>query len=116
MTLNLSAEDGQVVLSYKPRRRFPRPHGCGLTAEELVSDEINVLVRERIPIMKWFSVCLWFTLAVGHVVTPSFYRDRALRLLKESPLVDTHVDLPQIIRSLGMSFHPDYVRGVLTDF
>lgn len=27
--------------------------------------------------------------------------ERAESLLKESPLIDTHIDLPQIIRSLG---------------
>lgn len=27
--------------------------------------------------------------------------ERALSLMQESPLIDTHIDLPQVIRSLG---------------
>lgn len=27
--------------------------------------------------------------------------DHAIRLMEASPLIDTHVDLPQILRSLG---------------
>lgn len=30
---------------------------------------------------------------------------RAIKLMSESPLIDTHVDLPQIIRGLGLYLH-----------
>lgn len=40
-------------------------------------------------------------LGVADVVDP-FY-ERAVDLMKAVPLIDTHVDLPQIIRSLGAS-------------
>lgn len=30
---------------------------------------------------------------------------RAIALMKESPLIDTHIDLPQVIRSLGTHTH-----------
>lgn len=33
--------------------------------------------------------------------TKSSFYSHALTLMKESPLIDTHIDLPQIIRSLG---------------
>lgn len=33
--------------------------------------------------------------------TESPLYERAQALMKESPLIDTHIDLPQIIRSLG---------------
>lgn len=43
------------------------------------------------------------------VWTSSPLYERAISLMKESPLVDTHIDLPQVIRSLGPypshSFH-----------
>jgi membrane dipeptidase len=29
------------------------------------------------------------------------FLDQAVKLMEESPLVDTHIDLPQIIRSLS---------------
>jgi hypothetical protein len=29
------------------------------------------------------------------------YHDQAIKLMEESPLLDTHIDLPQIIRSLS---------------
>lgn len=32
--------------------------------------------------------------------------DHAIRLMEASPLIDTHVDLPQILRSLGMQIPP----------
>lgn len=35
------------------------------------------------------------------VWTSSPLYERAVSLMKESPLVDTHIDLPQVIRSLG---------------
>lgn len=38
--------------------------------------------------------------------TSSPFYQRANSLMKESPLIDTHIDLPQIIRSLGERFHP----------
>lgn len=37
--------------------------------------------------------------------TKSPLYQRAETLMKESPLIDTHIDLPQIIRSLGENFH-----------
>lgn len=37
--------------------------------------------------------------------TKSPLHQRAEKLMKESPLIDTHIDLPQIIRSLGENFH-----------
>lgn len=37
--------------------------------------------------------------------TKSSLYQRAELLMKESPLIDTHIDLPQIIRSLGKHFH-----------
>jgi hypothetical protein len=33
--------------------------------------------------------------------TDSRFYTRAETLMKESPLIDTHIDLPQIVRSLG---------------
>lgn len=33
--------------------------------------------------------------------TSSPLYERAISLMKESPLIDTHIDLPQVIRSLG---------------
>lgn len=33
--------------------------------------------------------------------TLSPFYEHALGLMKESPLIDTHIDLPQVIRSLG---------------
>lgn len=33
--------------------------------------------------------------------TSSPLYERAVRLMKESPLIDTHIDLPQVLRSLG---------------
>lgn len=33
--------------------------------------------------------------------TSSPLYERAVSLMKESPLIDTHIDLPQVIRSLG---------------
>lgn len=53
--------------------------------------------------MVWTIVCVCTMLALGHVNGHDFNRQNAFKLLEESPLVDTHVDLPQIIRSLGMS-------------
>lgn len=40
---------------------------------------------------------------------------RAESLMKESPLIDTHIDLPQIIRSLGRHIHgyPPSLRQLL---
>lgn len=35
--------------------------------------------------------------------TSSPLYERAISLMKESPLIDTHIDLPQVIRSLGKS-------------
>lgn len=40
----------------------------------------------------------------SHWTKSSLY-ERAESLMKESPLIDTHIDLPQIIRSLGKHFH-----------
>lgn len=37
--------------------------------------------------------------------TASPLYERALSLMKESPLIDTHIDLPQVIRSLGALVH-----------
>lgn len=37
------------------------------------------------------------------VWTSSPLYERAISLMKESPLIDTHIDLPQVIRSLGTS-------------
>lgn len=37
--------------------------------------------------------------------TKSPLYQRAEKLMKESPLIDTHIDLPQIIRSLGKNSH-----------
>lgn len=37
--------------------------------------------------------------------TKSSLYERAESLMKESPLIDTHIDLPQIIRSLGEHTH-----------
>jgi hypothetical protein len=34
------------------------------------------------------------------------YTAKAIALMKESPLIDTHIDLPQIIRSLRASLFP----------
>lgn len=36
----------------------------------------------------------------------SDFLDQAIKLMEESPLLDTHIDLPQIIRSLRMSDCP----------
>lgn len=33
--------------------------------------------------------------------TTSPLYERAISLMKESPLIDTHIDLPQVLRSLG---------------
>lgn len=35
------------------------------------------------------------------VWTSSPFYERAISLMKESPLVDTHIDLPQVLQSLG---------------
>lgn len=40
--------------------------------------------------------------------TKSSLYKRAESLMKESPLIDTHIDLPQIIRSLGEHIHGYY--------
>lgn len=40
----------------------------------------------------------------GSYWTRSPLYQRAESLMKESPLIDTHIDLPQIIRSLGRHF------------
>lgn len=47
--------------------------------------------------------------------TKSPLYQRAESLMKESPLIDTHIDLPQIIRSLGRYIHgyPPSVRQLL---
>lgn len=39
--------------------------------------------------------------------TSSPLYEHALALMKESPLIDTHIDLPQVIRSLGEFPHED---------
>jgi hypothetical protein len=53
--------------------------------------------------MKWLTICTYVVIVVGREISHDIYREQALKLLEESPLVDTHVDLPQIIRSLGKS-------------
>ncbi len=43
------------------------------------------------------------------------FLDQAVQLMEESPLLDTHIDLPQIIRSLSkssLSTPPSIVRHV----
>lgn len=40
------------------------------------------------------------------VWTSSPLYERAIALMKESPLIDTHIDLPQVIRSLGTLLSP----------
>jgi membrane dipeptidase len=39
--------------------------------------------------------------------------DHAVRLMKTSPLLDTHVDLPQILRSLGRHMPLVLVKMIL---
>jgi hypothetical protein len=58
--------------------------------------------------MKLFSTPICLTILAQMVDTRPEVRDeadalysRATKLMSESPLIDTHVDLPQIIRGLG---------------
>lgn len=45
-------------------------------------------------------------LALGLQVHARYdYYDQAIKLMESSPLIDTHVDLPQIIRSLSRCRH-----------
>ena len=38
------------------------------------------------------------------------FLDEAIKLMEESPLLDTHIDLPQIIRSLSMKLSMHLLR------
>lgn len=40
------------------------------------------------------------------VWTSSPFYHHAISLMRESPLIDTHIDLPQVIRSLGQPASP----------
>lgn len=44
------------------------------------------------PLSDAFNDSIWTT-------SPLY--ERAISLMKESPLIDTHIDLPQVLRSLG---------------
>jgi len=57
--------------------------------------------------MTWKTIVA--TLVAGVAITSNAEStfDHAIRLMEASPLLDTHVDLPQILRSLG-EFVPAY--------
>lgn len=61
-----------------------------------VSADTNVEEQKPIadPAVDAFDDSVW---------TSSPLYEHALSLMKESPLIDTHIDLPQVIRSLGKS-------------
>ncbi|KAL2418243.1 Dipeptidase 1 [Exophiala dermatitidis] len=50
-----------------------------------------------------FARLVWATAALGSIAScsSSDFLAQAVRLMEESPLIDTHVDLPQVMRSLG---------------
>lgn len=52
--------------------------------------------------MKIFGILLISCTILPVNAAEDVYYARAVQLMEETPLVDTHVDLPQIIRSLGM--------------
>lgn len=57
--------------------------------------------------MAWYKSLMAMLLAASAPVlaADSVFHDRAISLMKESPLVDTHIDLPQILRSLSTHVH-----------
>lgn len=72
----------------------------------------NPRVEEQIPIVSSESQ----DVEDDSYWTRSPLYQRAESLMKESPLIDTHIDLPQIIRSLGRRIHgyPQPVRHETT--
>lgn len=50
----------------------------------------------------WLLPILTAVVAGSDVNTAGGFHEHAIKLMEESPLIDTHIDLPQIIRSLSM--------------
>ena len=51
--------------------------------------------------MSWKHIAAVVLASAAAVAHAESTYDHAVRLMKASPLLDTHVDLPQILRSLG---------------
>jgi hypothetical protein len=58
-----------------------------------------MLVKMRLTALLLLQIFLSALLVQGRNDAAEFL-DQAIKLMEESPLLDTHIDLPQIIRSL----------------
>lgn len=101
----LSATMASIYTSFKALARlvalFVTISGAGVAASP--SGEEQQPIAD--PAADAFDDTIW---------TSSPLYERAISLMKESPLIDTHIDLPQVIRSLGKpsqkttTFHATY--------
>lgn len=78
----------------------------------LVRTILAFMYIHTVPKMRLVAFLLINILTPLALGSASDYHDQAVELLEKSPLLDTHIDLPQIIRSLrNLPSNPTLKRG-----
>lgn len=80
------------MATYKLLARLVALCGTVLRAGVAASPRVEEQTPMANPALEAVNDTIW---------TSSPLYERALSLMKQSPLIDTHIDLPQVIRSLG---------------